>query len=84
MLSPAQIEAAGCFNSLAVQALLKKQDRFGSLGEVDEMALAGILSTQLVHHHFIGQPKPSYHAAPTKQKIIMRGQLSPVNRIGVL
>ncbi|MCP4420543.1 MAG: asparagine synthase (glutamine-hydrolyzing) [Chloroflexi bacterium] len=59
LLSPSQIEAAGCFNPLAVQALQKKLTRFGTLGEVDEMALAGILSTQLVWQQFIAQPRPS-------------------------
>jgi len=75
MLSPQKVEAAGCFNPLAVQALLKKQTRFGSLGEVDEMALAGILSTQLVHHHFIDS-FGSVTAEPTNnQKIIRRGTM---------
>lgn len=81
MLSPQKIEAAGCFNPLAVQALLKKQNRLGSLGEVDEMALAGILSTQLVHHHFIDSFRTAVTAEPTaNQKIIRRGSL--VHAIG--
>jgi asparagine synthase (glutamine-hydrolysing) len=78
LLSPRKIEAAGFFNPLAVQALLKKQahlgTRLGSLGEVDEMALAGILSTQLVHHHFVegGGTAVAYKPA-TNQKIVQRG-----------
>jgi asparagine synthase (glutamine-hydrolysing) len=79
MLSPQKLEAAGCFNPLAVQALLKKQERLGSLGEVDEMALAGILSTQLVHHHFVEGGKTAVASTPAaNQKIIMRGLLVTV------
>lgn len=76
MLSPVKVEAAGCFNPLAVQALLKKQARLGSLGEVDEMALAGILSTQLVHHHFIESFATAVPDQLTgNQKVIRRGSL---------
>ncbi|MCA9898017.1 MAG: asparagine synthase (glutamine-hydrolyzing) [Anaerolineales bacterium] len=90
MLSGQKIAEAGIFNPLAIDALQKKQARFGSLGEVDEMALAGILSTQLVHHHFVaGGGKLALSAAevavtqqPTaNQKIIHRGQIG-YERIG--
>ena len=53
VLSPKQLEAAGCFSPRAVAMLLKKLDRFGTLGETDDMALAGILSTQLVYRRFV-------------------------------
>ncbi len=76
MLSSVKVEAAGCFNPLAVQVLLKKQARLGSLGEVDEMALAGILSTQLVHHHFIESFATAVPDQLTgNQKVIRRGSL---------
>lgn len=76
MLSPQKVEAAGCFNPLAVQALLNKQARLGSLGEVDEMALAGILSTQLVHHHFVaGRGTAVANKPAANQKIVVRGSL---------
>lgn len=78
LLSPPKIAAAGCFNPLAVQVLLKKLTRFGTLGEIDDMALAGILSTQLLHHQFIAQPRA---VSPIGQadniKIVMRGNLVP-------
>lgn len=77
MLSPARLNAAGVFNPLAVQALVNKQQRLGSLGEVDEMALAGILSTQLVHHHFVdGWGTAVTHQPTPNQKIIQRGLLA--------
>ncbi|WP_420631567.1 asparagine synthase (glutamine-hydrolyzing) [Candidatus Leptofilum sp.] len=76
MLSPQKINEVGLFNPLAVQALLKKRERFGNLGEVSEMALAGILSTQLVHHHFVaGWGTAVAHTPATNQKIIRRGRV---------
>lgn len=53
MLSPANIAAAGCFNGRAVESLVNKVARFGQLGETDDMMLAGVLSTQLVHAQFV-------------------------------
>ena len=58
LLDPTRIEAASCFNPQAVTALVKKVERFGTLGETDDMALAGILSTQLVHQKFIANFDP--------------------------
>jgi len=53
LLSPAQIAAAGCFAYPAVKNLQDKIKRLGQLGETDDMALAGVLSTQLVYHQFV-------------------------------
>jgi asparagine synthase (glutamine-hydrolysing) len=58
VLSPAQVGTAGCFEPQAVAGLLKKLDRFGSLGETDDMALAGLLSTQLVYRQFVADYRP--------------------------
>lgn len=54
-LSSRALDAAGCFDSRAVDMLAKKAQRSGFLGETDEMALAGVLSTQLVHRRFIAE-----------------------------
>ena len=43
----------GLFNPAAVGQLVKKAREGGTLGETDDMALVGIMSTQLVHHHFV-------------------------------
>ena len=54
--SPQAVREAGCFDSTAVSALVTKcVDRAaaGQFSNADNMGLAGILSTQLVHHHFI-------------------------------
>jgi len=52
-LSPGALAEAGCFEPGAVAMLAKKIERLGSLGETDSMALAGVLSTQLVHRRFV-------------------------------
>jgi asparagine synthase (glutamine-hydrolysing) len=53
LLSPTQIAESGYFEPTAVRNLLHKIERMGILGETDEMALTGILSTQLLHHHYV-------------------------------
>jgi asparagine synthase (glutamine-hydrolysing) len=53
LLSPEQVEAAGLFKSMAVTQLVKKIDAGMRLSETDEMALVGILSSQLVYHQFV-------------------------------
>lgn len=53
LLSPAWINRTGFFRPDAVQQLVEKVQRGARLSETDDMALAGILSTQLVHDRFI-------------------------------
>lgn len=53
MISPDQLKSAGLFNPLAVEQLVKKASGDQPLGEVDEMAVAGVLSAQLLHHQYI-------------------------------
>jgi asparagine synthase (glutamine-hydrolysing) len=53
LLSPEAVKAAGYFEPQAVSRLVKKARSAPSLSERDNMALAGILSTQILHHQFI-------------------------------
>ena len=53
LLSPTEIKKVGMFKETAVNGLVQKIDRGLPISETDDMALAGILSTQLLHHHFI-------------------------------
>jgi asparagine synthase (glutamine-hydrolysing) len=53
LLSPDSLKAAGFFKPGAVSQLVRKIDGGAALGETDDMALVGILSTQLVHHQFV-------------------------------
>jgi asparagine synthase (glutamine-hydrolysing) len=52
-LSPEAIRATGYFDERTVSRLMKKATDMPALGERDNMALAGILSTQLLHDRFI-------------------------------
>lgn len=53
LLSAAQLEAAGLFNPAAVGQLVRKVERGLPIGETDDMALAGIISCQLLYHLFV-------------------------------
>jgi asparagine synthase (glutamine-hydrolysing) len=53
ILAPPQIKAAGLFDPAAVSRLVHKVENGHSLGETDDMALVGIISTQLLHRQFI-------------------------------
>ncbi|MBN2472494.1 MAG: asparagine synthase (glutamine-hydrolyzing) [Anaerolineae bacterium] len=57
LLSPEGISAAGYFNPAAVSQMVRKIEQGVHTGETDDMALAGILSTQLVHQQFVADFK---------------------------
>ena len=53
LLSPELIQQMGLFKQTAVSQLVKKAKQVNRLSETDEMALVGILSSQLVFTQFI-------------------------------
>jgi asparagine synthase (glutamine-hydrolysing) len=53
LLSPAAIRRAGCFEPQRVDNLVARVKQGQALGETDDMALAGIISTQLVERQFV-------------------------------
>lgn len=53
LLSPASIRAAGYFQPQAVSRLVQKAQGAHPLSERENMALAGVLSTQLLHRQFV-------------------------------
>jgi asparagine synthase (glutamine-hydrolysing) len=53
LLSPEVISRYGYFDAMKVQRLREKIERGRAIGYKDNMALVGILSTQLWHHHFV-------------------------------
>jgi asparagine synthase (glutamine-hydrolysing) len=57
MLSPQSIAAVGLFKPAAVSQLVRKIEQGLLLSETDNMALAGILSSQLVYFQFISNFK---------------------------
>jgi asparagine synthase (glutamine-hydrolysing) len=54
-LSREAIQESGFFNPAAVQQLVRKASSGVQLSEADDMALAGILSTQLVYERFVAR-----------------------------
>lgn len=67
LLSESVIRESGYFNPVSVTQLVEKAASDRNLSETDEMALVGILSTQLVHRQFVksfrrcavtGEPQP--------------------------
>ncbi len=63
-LSPASVRDAGLFDPAKVEGLLKKMRRLAQASEVDGMAVAGILSAQIVHREFIESFSPANPVAP--------------------
>ena len=53
LLSSEQINASGLFKAVAVNQMVKKIQNGMALSETDDMALAGIISSQLVYTQFI-------------------------------
>ena len=53
MLSQEKLEHYGYFDSKKVGFLVNKARRGGPISYKDNMALVGVLSTQLCHHHFV-------------------------------
>jgi asparagine synthase (glutamine-hydrolysing) len=53
LLSEESLRAAGLFNPAAVAQLIRKAQSGAQLSEVDDMAVAGVLSTQLVYQQFV-------------------------------
>jgi asparagine synthase (glutamine-hydrolysing) len=58
LLSAGSIRSEGIFNPDAVEHLVRKVRDGAPLGETDDMALVGILSTQLVQHQFVRHYQP--------------------------
>jgi asparagine synthase (glutamine-hydrolysing) len=53
MLSKPAIKETGFFNIEIIKSLMKKMDEGKNISERDDMSLIGIISLQLLYHHFI-------------------------------
>ena len=53
LCSPESLRETGLFKPAAVGQLVKRIQQGTPIGETDDMALAGIISSQLVFHHFV-------------------------------
>ena len=59
-LSYDSLTEAGLFDAKKVNLLLNKLNKIEKAGEVDNMALIGILSAQIIYHNFIENFSPDY------------------------
>lgn len=69
LLSSRSIKASGFFKPGPVEQLVRKIEGGSPLGETDDMALVGILSTQLVDHQFVKhfrRPEPLSEEDPVR------------------
>lgn len=78
LLSPEWLRRSGFFKPEAVSQMIQKLDSGKRLGETDDMALAGILSSQLVFQQFVAGFKT---AEPVRDVEIRRSYLRQVARI---
>ncbi|MBN1955564.1 MAG: asparagine synthase (glutamine-hydrolyzing) [Anaerolineae bacterium] len=81
LLSPQRVAAYGYFHPAAVRGLVTKIEQGRAISESDDMALAGILTTQLVHQLFVGdfQPRPPL-AAHDDVKIVRPGLIGGIDQ----
>ena len=78
-LSAGAIRNVGWFNPKSVERLAAKARQGGALGETDDMALVGILSTQLLHRRFIADFQTGKPISESDNlKVIDRRCLAPV------
>lgn len=68
LLSPEAVRAAGYFDPQAVARLVQKCRKGMRVSESEDMALVGILSTQLLHHLFVERfpPEPIREITPDR------------------
>ncbi len=64
LLSPTQLRHDGIFDSSAVERLLRKLRNGAVASASDEMALVGVVSTQLLVHRFINHFNAMTHGSP--------------------
>lgn len=84
LLSPPALTAAGIFDPAAVAQLLRKAEKTpAGLGETDEMALVGIVSTGLLHEQLIRAPVLAAPAHPSRLVVgsTVCAVASPVNGV---
>jgi asparagine synthase (glutamine-hydrolysing) len=73
ILSPAALKRSGIFDAGAVDLLMQKLQRGQAIGETDDMAFVGIVSTQLVHKQFVESfPRVSPISAEDDVKVVRR------------
>jgi asparagine synthase (glutamine-hydrolysing) len=59
LLAPEAIDGAGVFKSKAVDHMVAQWRTGKPMGETDDMALVGVISTQLLHSRFVSDFRPA-------------------------
>jgi asparagine synthase (glutamine-hydrolysing) len=72
LLTPAAISRVGLFRPDSVRRLVAKVEHAGErgVGEIDEMALCGILSTSILHDRFIAAPDNPGSLTPEREVVL--------------
>lgn len=66
LLEPARLAGTGVFSARAVGRLWDKCRRNAEASEMDEMALVGVLSVQLLHEQLVRAPRPARRPQPNR------------------
>ncbi len=75
LLAPAAIKESGLFKAGPIEQLINKIQGGSPVGETDDMALAGILSTQLVYQQFVKNfRRPAPLSAGDRVKVCRLGK----------
>lgn len=72
LLSEEAVQASGLFKPAAVAQLVRKAAAGAELSEVEDMALAGVLSAQLVHQQFVRSFRVDSLRANDRVKVVDR------------
>lgn len=81
LLSFESLNSAGLFKTESVAQLVRKIEQGKGVGETDDMALAGILSTQLLHHLFVAHfNKPEPLSGKDHVKVVAGANGSPIGK----
>jgi asparagine synthase (glutamine-hydrolysing) len=75
---PDYVSQAGLFKPNVVMSVVRKcrENASGRMSEVDEMMLAGVVSTMLLHHMFVQRPTLAAPAKPTRAVMLDDGDPS--------
>jgi asparagine synthase (glutamine-hydrolysing) len=81
LLSESALRDSGLFNPQAVAQLVRKAQSGATLSEVDDMAIAGVLSTQLVYQQFVQSfsSRLSTVTPSDRIKVVNRGVKEEIN-----
>jgi asparagine synthase (glutamine-hydrolysing) len=70
LLSEESLRRAGCFDAKKVGHLLARCEGGGGANETQDMALVGIVTTQLLHRQFVERSSPADPAAAALDRVV--------------